>query len=261
MIKVYNNGESFINDNDSFLSENKYMTSLFYVDGKLLNDVDKKNFAVKAFNESKVLLGIKVEPYNLLLYGDMECLSELLVYLADNEYEFNGIMCNMTLGDELIRITNSKYNLSIGMDFMEAKTYTEDSSCLVLVPTSDDLEDIYSMSIDFFRDCGLPDVPSKDKILNMISSFRIIKENNEAIAMAAYTKDLEDSFRITHVYTKPSKRGKGYAKMIVNHIKNEILDMDKIATLNVDINNPISNHIYQSLGFKRLFSQGIYLKV
>ena len=32
------------------------------------------------------------------------------------------------------------------------------------------------------------------------------------------------------------------------------------ATLNVDEKNPISYHLYTSLGFKRMFSQAIYLK-
>ena len=34
--------------------------------------------------------------------------------------------------------------------------------------------------------------------------------------------------------------------------------MNEVATLNVDKKNPISNHLYASLGFKKLFSQGVY---
>ena len=62
----------------------------------------------------------------------------------------------------------------------------------------------------------------------------------------------------TEVYTRDEYRNFGYARKIVNTIKNEILDMNEVATLNVDKKNPISNHLYASLGFKKLFSQGVY---
>ena len=73
------------------------------------------------------------------------------------------------------------------------------------------------------------------------------------------SKGTDNSYRITHVYTRVEYRGMGYAKKVVNTIKNEILDMGYIATLNVDMSNPISNHIYKKIGFKKVFSQGIYL--
>ena len=40
---------------------------------------------------------------------------------------------------------------------------------------------------------------------------------------------------------------------------NGIVSIEKTATEgNVDQLNPISNHIYASLGFKKVFSQGVY---
>ena len=41
-------------------------------------------------------------------------------------------------------------------------------------------------------------------------------------------------------------------------MKNEILSMGKLATLNVDKKNPISNRLYLSLGFKSILSQSEY---
>jgi len=49
--------------------------------------------------------------------------------------------------------------------------------------------------------------------------------------------------------------------MITNYDNGlDFIDMGFIATLNVDINNPISYHLYSSIGFKKLFTQGIYKK-
>jgi predicted GNAT family acetyltransferase len=262
MIKVYLDGDSFILENKEFLDLNKYMSSLIYLDADAMIETNKTNYIIKSEINNKKLIGIKLEPFNLLLYGDRDCLDELLKFINENEYELKGVMCPTILGDSLIPISkdilNKEYTLVIGMDFMEANEYTMESSSLVSSAALNDLEEIYNMTLRFIKDCGLNDVPNKDKMALNIKNYRIIKINDEIRAMAAYSKDTDSSYRITHVYTKDEYRGNGYAKLIVNNLKNEILSLGKIATLNVDQKNPISNHIYKSIGFKRVFSQGIY---
>ena len=262
MIIKYNNGKDFVLENKSFLDKNKYMSSLFYIDAKVLNEVNLKNYVLKVINNDKELIGLKVEPYNLLLYGAKECLKELLEYLNDNDYEYKGVMCSTEIGEELIKVAKDiirkDYFLKIGMDFMEATECFEESANEVKVASSADLDDIYHNSISFIKDCGLTDKVDKDKIAKRLSNYRVFKIDGKVVSMAAFSYDTIDSLRITHVYTVPKYRGKGYARKVVNAVKNEIILMGKIATLNVDQANPISNHLYKSLGFKKVFSQGIY---
>ena len=259
MIKVYKNGEDFILENKSYLDLNKYMATFFYIDAKLLKEATKENYAIRVENNNYKLLAIRVNPYNLCLFGDKECLEELLNYLNSNNYIYDGLMASTEVGDYAIYLDNRFYRM-IGMDFMEAKTYKEESSSDVIIPSVSDLDSIYDMSLRFFLDCGLPDRPNKDNILKGLNSFRIIKINNQIVSMGAYSNGPDNSCRITHVYTKPEYRGMGHARKVVNTIKNEILDNKKIPTLNVDQKNPISNHLYKSLGFEKVFSQGIYIK-
>lgn len=256
MIKRYNDGKSFIKDNSFFLDENKYLSVFFYLDAELLIKPDKNNYAIKVEEDNKKLLALKVEPYNLLLFGDKECLKELLDYLEKNELNYDGIMCACDIGDCLLE--DNKYDLFLGMDFMEAHEYTEGTSKDVISASIDDLDEIFDCVNNFIKDCHLTDIPNKDKIKDNINNYRIIKENNKIISMASYSNDTDKSYRITNVYTKPEYRGLGYARKVVNAIKNEILDKGMIATLNVDQKNPISNHLYNILGFKKVFSQGVY---
>ena len=260
MVKVYKNGKEFVDDNQLFLDENKYMSSLFYIDAKVLDESTKKNYAVKVENSSGRMLAIKVEPYNLLLYGNEKCTEDMLNYLSSNGFEFDGVMCPTDIGDIILKTHNDYYKF-IGMDFMEATTITEESSEEVLVPSLDDLDEIYELANQFFIDCGLPDRPSKEKLKDNITNFRVLRKDNYIVSFAAYGYNTPDSYRITHVFTRKECRGNGYARKVVNSLKNEILQMGKIATLNVDQANPISNHLYSSLGFKKVFSQGIYLKI
>ena len=45
------------------------------------------------------------------------------------------------------------------------------------------------------------------------------------------------------------ERKKGFSKKIVSFLTNYIVTNHKIAYLFVDKNNPISNHLYQSIGY------------
>lgn len=256
MIKNYQNGHDFINDNAEYLNKNKYLSVFFFLDAKLLNETSNTNYAVKVQNNEFKLLALKVEPYNMLLYGDKECLRELLEYLKLQGLALNGIMCPKEIGDCLVK--NHNYIEDILMDFMETNEYTEPSSNEVEKATIEDVEEIHLCTLNFFKDCGLKDKPDIEAIKKKIDQYRLIKVDGKIASMASFSKGTEDSCRISYVYTKPEYRNHGYARKIVNSIKNEILDMHFTATLNVDQKNPISNHVYSSLGFKKVYSQGIY---
>lgn len=254
MIKIYNNGQTFLDENLSFLLEKKYSSSLIILNSKIMNETDNVSYLLKVENDRKTLIACRLYPYDVLLYGDHECLDELLCFLNDNQYEIPGFLCSTIIGEHL-----NGYQKFIGMDFMEASIKTEESSSNVTIASLDDVEEIMELSMEFFSECGLNDQVIKDKIVKRIASYRLLKKDNKIIAMARFSYDTETSSRISMVFTRKEYRGKGYAREVVNYCKNEILLEGKIATLNVDQKNPISNHLYSSLGFKKVFSQGIYI--
>ena len=258
MIKVYDNGNEFIKENDEFLKLEKYMSSLFYVDAKVLTNSTKSDYAVKALVDDKIMLGIRVMPYSLLLYGDNEALPEMIQYFDDNNYASEAVLCPETIGNELVK--SHGYIKAIGMDFMETKDYTEESSSEVIKLKEEDLDELHSLILRFFIDCGLPDKPSKDKVKANLDNFRCIKVDGKIVSIGAYSGYTDTSCKITHVYTRDEYRGKSYARKVVNTMKNEIINSGMIATLNVYQNNPISNHLYKSLGFKKVYGQGMYKK-
>lgn len=262
MVKEYINSNSFIKENESYLNTNKYLSAFFFYDALIFTEAPKKNFMIKVVDKDKTLLAMKLEPFNLLLFGNKECLSELLQYLNTNNYEFDGILCSCDNGDELIKISksiiNREYYEDMAMDFMETKEYTSPSSNDVEIASLDDLDTIYEYHCNFFRDCGLSDKADINKIKDSINTFRLIKEDGIIKSIVRVVNYTDESMKISAVYTKPEYRGMGYARKLVNYAKNEIIAQGKVATLNVDKKNPISNHLYSSLGFKKVFSQGIY---
>lgn len=256
MIKEYINGQEFIKENSDFLDINKYMSTFFYMDAKLLNDVNKDNYVFRVVENQNKLLALKVEPYDLMLYGNKECTYTLFKYLKDNNYSFNKVLCSIDIGDELIK--NHNFKIKIGMDFMEATTISEKSCNGVGIPSLDDVDELVKYMNDFLNECGIDNKVIKDDIIKIIKKFRVIKIDNDIVSFAKMSEAIDGAVRISYVYTNPKYRGLGYARKVVNNIKNEIIENGYLATLNVDRANPISNHIYSSLGFKKVFSQGEY---
>ena len=263
MIFSYSDGASFIEENGAYLSENTYMSSFFFLDAPLLKETSKKNYAIKVYDENTQLLAMKVEPYFLMLYGDKTLLKELLIFIKNNELEIEGAYCATELGEELLglsqEILNKEYYQQIGMDFMETKDITEPSSNEIERPTLNDVDEIVECLINFISDCGLTDKVERENVIKTLSTYRIIRLDNKIASLARKSPESDSSTRISMVYTRPEYRNKGLARKIVNYLKNEIISEDKIATLNVDQANPISNHLYQSLGFKKVFSRGIFV--
>ena len=252
----YESGANFISDNQEFLDKNKYMATFFYYDAKIINKIDENNYLLKVVDDNKKLLAMKVEPYDLMLYGNYECLDFLINYLKDNYHSYNKVLCSTEIGDKLVDSHN--YKLKIGMDFMEATNVSEKSCSDICIASKDDADSLAAYCNDFLVECGLDGKITKEDILKNINKFRLIKVNGEIVSFAKMSEPSDGAIRISSVYTKPSFRGMGYARKVVNSIKNEIIEKGFIATLNVDRANPISNHLYSSLGFKKIFSQGIY---
>ena len=263
MIFSYPDGASFIEENGAYLSENTYMSSFFFLDAPLLKETSNKNYAIKVYDENTQLLAMKVEPYFLLLYGDKKLLKELLIYLKNHDLEIDGVYSATDLGEELLKISketlDKEYYQQIGMDFMEANEISEPSSKEIEIPTLNDVDELVECLVNFVNDCGLTDKIERENVIKDISTYRIIRLDNKIVALSRKSPESDQSTRISMVYTRPEYRNQGLGRKVVNYLKNEILNEGKIATLNVDQANPRSNHLYKSLGFKKVFSRGIFL--
>ncbi len=262
MIKVYEDGSSFYLDNKDFLLTNIHTEVFFRFDAPLLKKANKDEYALKVYNDKSRLVALLKEPFNILLYGDSSLAGELIDFLINNQYKIKGYLAPTELGEAFMAELgkrNIKSHLDLGMDFMEARVKLLPSSEEVEVAKEDDVDEILNMAVSFFNDCGLSDEVTKEKILKAIDGFRIIREDGKIVSMAKMSASSSEDMRISFVYTRNEYRGKGYAKKICTNIVNEIIDKGFYATLNVDKKNPISNHIYSSIGFKKTFSQGVFL--
>lgn len=262
-IKVYNNGNEFYEDNKTFLLSNMYTEVFFRLDSPLLTTVNKDEYALLAYENDKKLVVLLKEPYNMLLFGDDELIPTLVDFILDNNYKIKSYFCPSKLGEDIQKYFAKKgilYNLCVGMDFMEAHKRFGPSSDIVEVANEDDIDEICEMTISFIIECGLDDKTEREKIEKSIKDYRIIRCDGKIAAMAKKSVSTGYDVKIACVYTRKEFRGKGFARTICNNILNEALDEGLYATLNVDQKNPISNHVYASIGFTKVFSQSVYMR-
>ena len=265
MIQIYESGAAFLAENRTFLDTNPQISAFMVLDAPLLTETGKINYAAKCERDGKTLLAMKVEPYHLQLFGDADCVGELLDFLMRGGYEIQNYLCEKTLGDAAAREMEARFGIryeeALAMEFMEAKEITEPSSPEVEAANEGDLDEIYACMERFLVECNLQDRPSREAMRRSIGDFRVIRADGRIASVGKAVRDIGESMRITNVYTREAYRGKGYARKVVNTIKNEILTAGKTAALNVDRRNPVTNHLYRALGFEPVFAQGEYRRV
>jgi predicted GNAT family acetyltransferase len=72
-----------------------------------------------------------------------------------------------------------------------------------------------------------------------------------AVSMAGYAGPTPNGIRVAWVYTPPENRGKGFAGACVAALSRKLLDNGrKFCFLYTDLDNPISNHVYQKIGYE-----------
>ncbi|MDO5439294.1 MAG: GNAT family N-acetyltransferase [Erysipelotrichaceae bacterium] len=260
MIRIYPNGEEFLKENAELLLQAPEKTAFFKGNAASMKETDKVNYILRC-EDSGILLALKKSPYSLLLYGDRNGVEELASFLKENDYDISSLMCEEELGDAFVRAMEKHslfYKVSISMTFMKCDRISEPSSADVVPAVGEDVEEIFTMAERFFIDCGLPDRPDRKSLKEKIGSFRCIREEGKIVCMACSTPMEGNMQRITHVYTRPEYRGKSLARRVVNTLKNEILENGRTACLYVDNANPVSSHLYASLGFQNMYRQNTY---
>ncbi|MBV9170302.1 MAG: GNAT family N-acetyltransferase, partial [Chloroflexi bacterium] len=70
------------------------------------------------------------------------------------------------------------------------------------------------------------------------------------VSLATRRRPISGSARIGPVYTPPSQRGRGYGSAVTAAATREVLDLGAIPVLFTDLANPVSNSIYQRLGYR-----------
>jgi RimJ/RimL family protein N-acetyltransferase len=104
----------------------------------------------------------------------------------------------------------------------------------------------------YAREVGEP-VPGAGRLLDDALGYggRTLWEvDGEPVAMAGHTSPADGVVRIVGVYTPAGLRGRGYAGTVTAAVSQAVLDGGaRQVALATDLANPVSNHLYQRIGY------------
>lgn len=90
-----------------------------------------------------------------------------------------------------------------------------------------------------------------DRVLRHGPQGLFLWEDGQPVSMAAYGGPTPNGIRVNLVYTPPEFRRRGYASACVAALSQRLLDSGRrFCFLYTDLGNPISNHIYQEIGYR-----------
>jgi predicted GNAT family acetyltransferase len=106
--------------------------------------------------------------------------------------------------------------------------------------------------------------PNMEEVLKITETKKIFfwKKDQRLVSMAARTRETPSGSNISYVFTPPEERGRGFAQAITAHAcEHAFREGKKKVFLYADLSNPISNHLYERLGFLFAFASSSYQKV
>jgi hypothetical protein len=109
---------------------------------------------------------------------------------------------------------------------------------------------------DFESDANFSTTLEVERVVNLgLERQRFhLWEDGSPVSLASSRPISSTSARINLVYTPPEHRGQGYAKTCVAALTQKLLDQScDRCFLYADLANPISNHIYQQIGYSPIF--------
>ena len=125
------------------------------------------------------------------------------------------------------------------------------------VAGSADFETVKRFFHEFHVECIPDELPTEDKLVTLIED-RIARQTvylwenkGTPVCCAHTTRPTRGGMSIGPVYTPPNERGKGYASNLMAALSQRLLDGGKrFCVLFTDTDNPTSNRVYESIGYR-----------
>ena len=258
MIKFYENGKAFLDDNLEILNKYPLDTSFFLVNSKSIHTFNRRNYCFKVINNSSYLLVMRLDDYNLILFGDKNLVKEAVNTILDYHLYFYGVLASVELVNEffkhMIDRRGGEKVIRYNMDMMYLDKLLFNPTMTVNRAKEEDYTILVDFMTKFYKEAlhkENPDVNSiRLDLKNNLISYYLLKINNKIVSMARISRMEDHIAAISAVYTPKEFRNNGYSAQVVSTICKDLLQLNKVPYLYVDKQNPISNHLYSKLGFK-----------
>lgn len=205
-------------------------------------------------------IGGKIVPIRTRKEKIEEAAAELAAYLKEEGIPLKGIHANGTVCMAFLTKYGSLAVKYLSMDIMVCRRLKEVPFCEGIYRSAqeEDMQWLLEGCVAFEKDAlgtdGDRELYREDIKKHQLPEDRVrlfCLPDNTPVCMVKRCRELKYGFGLNQVYTLPTYRGKGYAQTLVYKACEEFLkDGYSFATLYVDKTNPVSNRVYQKVGFE-----------
>ena len=256
MLKFYNSGKEFLQDNSAILDKYPLETVFFDANAKFMMRTDKNDFLVKVVNDDKFLIAVHNKDFPMVIFGSVDLCRHFAQVAVAEKLTFTKvlgteILCEVFLKEYKI-LTGATFEVNHAMDIMCCNNVLTTDVDGVETPTKKDANQLARMLVDFSaealgHDAKIDEV--ENDVVGRLSSFAVFRKDNRIVSLAAIKRETDKLASIADVYTLSQYRGKGLSCKVVTYLTKKILDSGKLPYLFVDKTNPISNHLYLKIGY------------
>lgn len=266
----YNKLEDFMKENFELILEKEWLNCLM-----VGNCLEGEKIGIDGWILAKVIQNSKTElimlyrkPWKLILYSPTDNTSdELYKFAAEEVYKQDnnllGVNAEREIAHKFARYycnaANKQYRLVTPLKILVLEKMLpmqKVNEVTFRKATENDREILTQYIKGFNKDALSEEMTDEDankKFETYLErGYYILEKEGKIVSQAVFSRKLMKGKCISGVYTPKEERGKRYAYNLVYTLSKKCLDEGaKYCVLYTDADNPISNHVYEKIGYEK----------
>ena len=261
-ITEYGHSEAFWSENQRVILDHIFEAELVYLNARNNIGADQGFFGTAATDGSNTLLAVRTVPYPLIVFGTGDALAplaeETAAYLTARGLTpavLNGNRASTAailraFGKLGVRYRAGRHLLQRRCEALADVPALE----LPLINANDVDYDFERDYRNFLEECHAAYDPAKlrQDIDTMLKNndLYVLTERGDVVTMGRLQRKVPGARAVGVIYTPPKYRGKGYSLCCTKQLTRRIFeDGYRSAYLYAEADNPVSNHVYEKLGY------------
>ena len=269
--KKYDDPNEFIKENEELILEKEWLNNLMAGNYKetLNEDISNGWILARVTDNGKTeLIMLLRKPWRLLMYSPTNNKSEELYRFAAEELykidpNLEGVNTEKDISQifakEFCKIAGKKPEVRFEMRILVLEKLNEATlrDDVIFRKATEEDRPILKEYRRIFSEEALHEIVSEEDLEKKMEKHfsmgaYVLEKNGKIVATACSNRHLSKGKSIGNVFTPKEERGNGYAYNLVYRLSKEFLDSGmEYCVLFTDDSNPISNHVYEKIGYER----------
>ena len=269
--KKYDDPNEFVKENEKFILEKEWLNNLMagnYKDAVEEGLTEDWLLARVTDNGKTELIMLLRKTWRLLMYSPTNNKSEALYRFAAEElykidHNLEGVNTEKDISqifaNEFCKVAGKTPKVRFEMRILVLEKLTEPNLRDDVIFRKAKVEDkpILKEYRRIFSEEALHETLTEEELDKKFEKHfemgsYVLEKDGKIVATAVSNRHLSKGKSIGNVFTPKEERGNGYAYNIVYRLSKEFLDSGmEYCVLFTDDSNPISNHVYEKIGYER----------